>query len=300
MSNSDAGSATPGVPKPHNAKFQYAVVVAEDSVVEAKRSIENRKLEFADVKQIIDQHSPKKITDYIGLVLFPTHRLIKISKDLAKLGMEWLEIWSSLRYQGLNIAFITHAEAHSLKFPPGHPRSRVVYIADPAMTNVYYTAAQFHRLAFEHKFAEAVKLLMALGATEISVKHISGWSREFAATVSAPLAAAAPLQPGHVSMSLQGSASGDSEILFRAHLKGTTKPRLVEGLVWYHHEPTWQQIAEGRLKFGLKDFSLGVRYEEDYGVNAGFKLGVEKSGLNLGGKFQDHQATIWQIDGKFA
>src|SRR5262249_36015264 len=64
--------------------------------------------------------------------------------------------------------FITYDETKALKFPPGQPRELVVYIGHPAMENVYYPAAQFHRMTFEHKFSEAIKLLMALGATEIS------------------------------------------------------------------------------------------------------------------------------------
>ena len=53
-------------------------------------------------------------------------------------------------------------------------------------------------------------------------------------------------------------------------------------LVWYQHEPTWKAIAEGRMRFGLREFLLNVTYEDDFGVNAGLKALAFKSGLGLG------------------
>jgi hypothetical protein len=70
--------------------------------------------------------------------------------------------------------------------------------------------------------------------------------------------------------------------------------------VWYLHEPTWQAIAKGRTQFGLSQFSLTVNYEDDFGVNAGLKVRVQKAGLDLGGNFEDHTATTWKIHGTFA
>jgi hypothetical protein len=58
-------------------------------------------------------------------------------------------------------------------------------------------------------------------------------------------------------------------------------------------------VAEGRLDYGLEDFSLVVTYEDDYGINANLKASAVGAGLELGGNFEDHQATIWRIAGKF-
>ena len=70
-------------------------------------------------------------------------------------------------------------------------------------------------------------------------------------------------------------------------------------LVWYHHEPTWQSIAKGRIDFGLSQFLLTVNYEDDFGVNAGLKASAMKAGLELGGNFEAHEATTWKLHGKF-
>ncbi|WP_150274397.1 hypothetical protein [Paenibacillus tepidiphilus] len=90
-----------------------------------------------------------------------------------------------------------------------------------------------------------------------------------------------------------------SEILFTANFEGNPSASLPESLVWYHHEPTWKQIADGRLKYGMKDFSLTVRYEDDLGVNTGLKLAATKANLEIGGSFEDHQSTVWKIIGEF-
>ena len=55
-----------------------------------------------------------------------------------------------------------------------------------------------------------------------------------------------------------------------------------------------------RIWFGTRSFSLSVSYEDDFGVNAGLKTSVAKAGLELGGKFEDHQATVWRLAGEFA
>lgn len=209
--------------------------------------------------------------------------------------IEGLKAQYRLRERGINVASVGRSEASHLRLPPGHPRDGVLYIGHPGIPSIYYTTAQFHRLTFEHKFAEAIRLLMALGATELEVEHISGWSREFSAKLSVPLTAV-PVEVGASAGAKQGS---DAHLLFRAELKGTQSPGLPSDLVWYPHEPMWQQLTEGRLQFGLKNFSLSVRYEDDFGVNAGLKVAATNAGLELGGNFEDHQSTVWQIVAKF-
>jgi hypothetical protein len=96
------------------------------------------------------------------------------------------------------------------------------------------------------------------------------------------------------------SAKSGSTHLFEATLNNLQAPALPQDLVWYPHEPTWQAVAQGRMKFGLSQFSLTVNYEDDFGINAGLKMRVQKVGLDLGGTFEDHTATTWKIHGDFA
>lgn len=200
------------------------------------------------------------------------------------------------RDSGVDVLTVASTEAASLTFPPGHPRDRVLYVGHPAVPTTYYAAAGFHHLTFEHKFAEAVELVMDLGATQLEVEHVKGWSDELAANLAVPL----PMAGAEAGLHAKQSRSHGSSALFKASLKGNANPKLPDGLVWFPHEPTWQQLAEGRLKHGLTQFQLSVRYEDDYGIDAGLKLTAGKAGLDLGGSFQEHESTVWRIEGNFA
>lgn len=221
-------------------------------------------------------------------ILFP-------SVAIAELAAEAVKAWKRAHERGIPIRHVGKSEAHTLTFPPGHPRDTVVYIGHPAMPDVYYTIADFHRVTFEHKFSEAIRLLMYLGASQVRVEHVRGWSKEFSSRLSVPLAQASASVAGHF------EATQDSQVrlLYEAELSGIREPKLPDSLVWYQHEPTWQLIAEGRLKFELQRFSLNVVYEDDYGVNAGLRTTAIKAGFDLGGNFEDHEATTWRIFGRF-
>ncbi|UTF51815.1 hypothetical protein NLA06_07995 [Desulfomicrobium sp. ZS1] len=216
-----------------------------------------------------------------------------ITNVVMSLGIEALKAWTKARESGLDVLLIGHSEALALQFPPGHPRELTMYVAHPAVPTVYYTAAVFHRMAFEHKFSESIQLLMSLGASQIVVEHVHGWAKEFSANISAGL------PKGEANFSAGNKASASSKLLFEAVLKNKKAPTLPDGLVWYMHEPTWQAVAKGRLEYGMQQFSLNVVYEDDYGVNAGLKVRAQKAGLELGGSFEDHMATIWKIHGEF-
>ena len=212
---------------------------------------------------------------------------------VADATIEALSAWAKAREGGLNVLQISRSDAARLQFPPGHPRDQALYVAHPALPSVYYTTATFHRMAFEHKFSEAIYLLMSLGATKITVEHVRGWSREFSSKLSAPIPKA------EAKLSASRTTASESSLLFEAILNNRHGPAIPSSLVWYQHEPTWQAIAMGRTQFGLSQFSLTVNYEDDFGVNAGLKVRVQKAGLDLGGNFEDHMATTWKIHGAF-
>jgi hypothetical protein len=259
------------------------IVVQPDEVVKATRQ--------AEAATIVNNGQPdwKEIALQVGKVAFR----FTILRPITDITFDALSAWAKAREGGLNVLQVARSEASRLKFPPGHPREQALYVAHPALPSVYYTTASFHRMAFEHKFAEAIYLLMSLGATQITVEHVRGWSREFSARL------ATPLPESDVKLEASKSSTGSSSLLFEATLNNKQTPAIPSALVWYEHEPTWQEIAKGRIQFGLSQFSLTVNYDDDFGVNAGLKLRVQKAGLDLGGTFEDHLATTWKIHGKF-
>lgn len=213
------------------------------------------------------------------------------------LGVASIEAYKALRQawdKGLPIQPISLDEAGQLDFPPGHPRIDTVYACHPASPSTYYPLADFHRVAFEGKFAEAMTLLMALGANSIRVEHVTGWSSDFAMNAVAAV-------PGVVSLAADAAQSAgiDNSLLFEASLTGQHVPTLPDQLVWYQHEPTWKSIAAGRMSDGLDAFRLNVNYRDNYGVDSKLAAAIESAGLGIGGKFESHQSTTWKIEGTF-
>ena len=260
------------------------IVVTTDEVVKASREAEKQ---AAEQDRGIDW---SRIGDLAFKIMFGGAVYM-----IAEATREAVKAWSKARENGIQILQIGKTESETIDFPPGHPREGLLYIGHPAIPNVYYTTAEFHRITFQHKFCEAINILMSLGATRILVEHVSGWSKDFSSRLSLPLSETG----GSVEAETGFDSHATSKLLYEATLHGTQEPKLPENLVWYPHEPTWQSIAIGRMDFGLKDFTLSVCYEDDYGVNAGLKIAIQKAGLELGGKFEDHQSTVWRITGQF-
>lgn len=256
------------------------LVVLSDEQIKAQQQYKEEQAELGFVKTI------KSLSRFI----LPTPIII------AEATIEIYKGIVDLREQGIKTLSVSQSDATKITFPPGHPRFGVLYIAHPAADKVYFPFAQFHRLTFEHKFSEAVILLMSLGATYIEVQHVTGWSKEFSSKMDISIPQA-DIEGGANASSRKSSGS---EILFTANFNGKTTQELPPNLVWFHHEPTWQQISDGRLKYGMKDFSLTVRYEDNLGVDMGLKTAATKAKLNIGGNFEDHQSTVWKIVGKFS
>ncbi|HEU0189303.1 MAG TPA: hypothetical protein VFQ97_04835 [Gallionella sp.] len=261
------------------------IIIQPDQVVEAAREAE------ANASSGSETTDWMEIAAQVGkaALIYPSLYGIVIEH-----AVEALKAWAKARESGLDVLQIGQSEAVVLQFPPGHYRQQTLYVAHPAIPDVYYTTAAFHRMTFEHKFSEAIQLLMSLGASHIAVEHVHGWSRDFSAKMSAPLPEA------EANLSASTFASNSSRLLFEAAFDNKAAPTLPTNLVWYPHEPTWQTVAKGRLQFGMQHFSLTVNYEDDFGVNAGLKLRSQKAGFELGGAFEDHMRTAWKIHGKFA
>ena len=219
-----------------------------------------------------------------------------VGTDLIIEGVKYIvKAYQDARAKGLEVRMVPKKWIPYLNLPPGHPRDTVLYIAHPAVEDIYVPAADFHRFTFEHKFAESLSLLMHLGAKQIQVEHIRGWGHDF----SSGLAAFIPQVSSEANASIGSEKGHTRRLLYEAELEGTDTPMLPEELVWFNHEPTWQKVAEGRMKFGLKKFSLQLQYQDDFGVNMGLKMKAENSGLDLGGNFQNHESTTWSINGLF-
>jgi hypothetical protein len=202
-----------------------------------------------------------------------------------------------MRQGGENLIPVSSIDAVELHFPVGHPRGKVAYIGHPVDSKVYIPVADFHRFLFEHKVAEALRLIRCLGAVTVDVVRIEGWDQSVGVELGMTV-------PDKVEADIGAGAgkerAASRSILSTMRLKPTQAPWLPDDLVWLPHEPLWQEVASARLESGLDSFGLDVRSTDDYGVNTGLKALVAKAGLEAGGSFVEHRKTIWRLQGTFS
>jgi hypothetical protein len=221
---------------------------------------------------------------------YPTVAIARAAADLVKARRE-------MRQGGENLIPVTSIEATQLRFPVGHPRRKVAYIGHPVDPPAYMPMADFHRFLFEHKVAEALRLIRSLGAVTVEVVRIEGWDQ----TAGVNLGVGLPEVSQTDIAASAGKVRGSSHtVLSTMQLKPTQSPSLPKDLVWLPHEPLWQEVAQARLESGLDSFVVDVRSTDDYGVNAGLKALVAKAGLEAGGAFVEHRYTIWRLKGTFS
>lgn len=255
------------------------VVFLDDKVIEAKEKARKEQQGQRDV-------SWSDVFEIVKMAVMP--------KSVLMLEMVITALAQSSK-KGVSVFPVKSSLSPVFNLPPGHPRESVLYVGHPAVPQTYMPIADFHRFVFEHKFSEAVNLLMHLGAKEINVEHVCGWGSDFAGRLSVSM----PPKDAGGSAQAARKAGKSQKILYEAKFTGDVDPCLPDDLVWYHHEPTWKNVADGRLKFGMTSFSLNLQYSEDYGVNASMKAKVAESGFDLGGEFEKHSSTTWQLTGKF-
>jgi hypothetical protein len=189
------------------------------------------------------------------------------------------------------------SEAATLRFPVGHPRRKVVYVGHPIDPVMYMPIAQFHTFLFQHKVAEALRLIRSLGADSVDVIRMEGWDLGVGIDLAMPLPGAEQVEVGAKAGLKRGQ--GDS-VMISMRLKPSGEPSVPDNLVWLPHEPFWQEVVDARLTSGLLSFDVDVRSLDDYGVNANVKAMIAKSGLEAGGSFVEHRTTWWRLKGTFA
>ena len=270
------------------------ITIVPDEVKEAEKKADEEIDETKNEKK-------SKSTDYVEIVRnilqISTKPQILIANTVIQLGIEAIKAVKDLYSKGIEIHTISSSESAQLLFPPGHPRRKILYVGHPASVNVYFPFTDFHGLMFESKFSEAVTLLMALGAETLNIEQIEGWGYEMSSELSLPI----PNAPeAKVAFDASSNKNKNNSLLFSASLTPNHKPIIPDNLAWYHYEPTWKMVSNGRLRYGLNEFSLNVSYKDDYGIGAKLKGEIEKAGFEVGSNFTRHTATVWNISGKFS
>ena len=282
------------------------VMVIDDAIAEVLRL--RRELEEAEAKTGAKSKDTEDWAALAAMVVglaFPVTRVAFLGVAGYEAIRRGLEAWGQAR-ESVDIRQVAASDAsREITFPPGHPRPDVLYIGHPCVPHRYCTPSDFHRMVFEHKYSEALRLLMALGATAIEVHHVAGWTKEICGTMGSAFGFADAVNAtGQAEASLEKREV--RSLILKADLAGRARrqPHLPEDMVWYPHEQLWQAVARGRLDHQLSRCQLAVNYADDFGVNAELHsaIGVGKKGaarLNLGGHWNEYTTTVWRIDAVF-
>jgi hypothetical protein len=230
-----------------------------------------------------------KVTDFVG-----SHNpRAWVVEGIVKTGVEVFKYIKEASKKGIEILPICSTDSARIQFPPGHPRRKTVYVGHPASPNIYFPFTDFHRLMFEAKFSEAITLLMALGASTMNITRLEGWGYEMGSDL------ALPVNIVKVGEKISAKKQAANDLMFIANLESCHQPQVPDGLLWYEYEPTWKMIANGRMHYGLKGFSLTVTYRDDFGIGLKLKAEIEKAGFEIGANFHEHKVTVWEIKGQF-
>lgn len=260
---------------------QLIVVASDDAVEELKRTA----TEEATANRQVDPSRALVATIAGGAIGFA-----------ATGGAELWKTWRRTDSANLPHLVVSATQAEHLSFPNGHPRRDVVYVGDPGVASKYYPAANFHRVLFEGKVAEAIRLLRSLGATEISIEYLEGFDRGAGIDLS--------ISPPSTGVDISASPNQTSKTSSRAkttmHLSPTMSAHIPTDLTWFHSEPLWQEVANARIESGLRSFTLDVNYMDDFGINPRLKAKIAGVGLELGGTFTECRETVWKFNGTFA
>jgi len=210
-----------------------------------------------------------------------------------------VEIVAEFREGGEHVLPIQFETARGLRFPTGHPRRNVVYVGHPVDAGSYIPAADFHRFLFAHKVAAALRLVRSLGATTVKVVAVEGWDSSAAAKLGISLPQ--PVAGAKVEASAEYGRQGSMgyEVLTTMKMAPSGEPALPTHLVWTPHEPLWSELAQARIESGLTDIVIDIRSTDDFGVNAGLKALINKTGLDAGGEFVEHKKTTWRLEATF-
>jgi hypothetical protein len=199
----------------------------------------------------------------------------------------------------IDILHASRSLVSNVIFPIGHPIPNTVYVGHPGIPTRYFPLCDFHKALFADKYAEAVRLLRTLGAKEVEISYVSGWSEKWAASIGLHI----PLMSfsnSSIGAGAKHSSKEDMQIIGRWEFRESNEaPRIPLDMVWYKDEPNWMEVANGRLEGRLSAFKLNLSYSKDFSVNSKLKATIEKCGLDLGGEFSDFEATTWKMSGSF-
>ena len=208
-----------------------------------------------------------------------------------------------------------------LMFEENHPQNGVMYVQHPMQQNVYIDIDSFHSGVLERKYNELIRLLVALGATQITCEVESCDSTDEKLRKKMKVGGGVDTVFGSVEGSFANDNASSRVITLRKKLatrivkRSSATPHIPEGMVFYPFEDSWQHLASMAMEGGLKEYEVSLTYRKDYAVtghslaSVGAKIKSKVPGYQFGveGNFEKEfdrelkqlQSTVWHYHVKF-
>lgn len=174
---------------------------------------------------------------------------------------------------------------NNFKFPPQHPQKGVVYSCPDFESDFYIPIANFHQHALKLKENAFIEMCAHLGAKEIILME------EIVDNVKINLDAKAnniPTQNGTVTGGIKG---GFEKNEFKGYNVSYKIPKPSKHNFkpyenkWIETEPDWRTLQKVRIENNVSEYSTGLNYTDEMGINLEVAGNLSKIGLNIGGDF---------------
>lgn len=204
-----------------------------------------------------------------------------------------------------------------IKFPLGHPQELELYICHPYIQDYYipYETSEFE--LFKDRMDELRYVLQTMGATRITIQDCNSSEQELSQNSHINV-------EGHINAKINsGGVNVDIEKEKRSYeqlrreygtestYRPTKKPYIPDGLLWYHHEPSWQRLFQERMA-GLEKHSITISStssiktdrKQTAKIKADFKALILKVDANLEIEieemFEHKYSAEWRLNVEFA
>jgi hypothetical protein len=225
--------------------------------------------------------------------------------DWRKLGIDWITplklyyvLFKSLSKlqnpvhhykRGENMqypVFEPNQAIHYFVFPPQQPKDGLVYACCDIEPNLYVPLAQFHTFMYQHKMSAFTELCSNLGAKSCEVVYSE---EEKTKSTKSIKVTNVPTKLGPASTDIgidSNSLRSESASVFFSFPKPKKEIKEYHSN-WMNGEPTWVTLQKLRLERDVDNYRAEFNYTDDMGINVKVASSIAKSGIDIGGSFNN-------------
>lgn len=197
---------------------------------------------------------------------------------------------------------ITESVAYKLgfKFQPGHPQINIEYALHPLAgydmeyNGLYIPVDSFNEILYEERESELIKLLVALGATKITITTRENYNHQFSLNLSTEAGIS-------IGSNKEGQIEGQHE---QKENKDNEKERVYElsgkkltcandfessNFTWLNYEPTWKSLVNARLVGACRKAELVLKEKTSFSTKTGASFSLESALVNVSSELSQHK-----------